>query len=411
MKRHVSLVPTPETYNTFAVVAPGLERIARDELRALGVRAIGLEAGGLEFRSSRELLYRLNLHASVPTRFLVRIAEFGATTFAELESRARRIAWGKWLRDGTTVALRVSCRKSRLYHSDAVAERFAGVLARRVEVRSGGGETDDPETDDSGGVSVGLEQPILIRLDHDRCVVSLDSSGEPLHRRGYRLASGKAPVRENLAAACIMATLSEQHNAFCDPFCGSGTIPIELARRLRRIPPGIDRNFACASWPDFDQATFDTLRDRALAAIVPSTGVRIVGSDRDAGAIQAARENSTRARVSDDIEFEQHSISDAEPTGATGLLLTNPPYGVRVGDDRVLRDLYARFGMVLRTRFRGWRIAILSPNRRLESHLRIPLSEWLSFSNGGIAVKLLGAELTMDASKTPERGATDRPER
>ena len=179
-----------------------------------------------------------------------------------------------------------------------------------------------------------------------------------------------------------------------DPFCGSGTIPIEAALLARRMAPGLGRSFAFHSWPETQPALWETLREQAATEALPKSPVEIRGSDRDHGAIDAAISNAERAGVAADIEFSVRAMSATEPASdASGHVVTNPPYGVRVGEPAKLRDLYARFGQVLRTRFPGWALGLMSANPRLESELRLPLVERLRTRNGGIAVRVLTANV------------------
>ncbi len=394
---------TPEAYDAFAIVAPGLEEIARHELRELGARGPRMIEGGVSFRASRELLYRVNLCARVVSRVIVRTSVFHAASFPELELRLKRIAWGRWLVPGLPTRVSVTCRKSRLYHSDAVAERVSNVLATATGVAPDLSRTEYSESE----VNQELPQLLLVRLDHDECTVSIDSSGALLHQRGYRRSSAKAPLRETLGAAIVIASLKDHQHAIIDPFCGSGTIPIEAAMRLRRIPPGKSRGFAFERWPDFDQSVWSDVRSAAENAILESTGVRVIASDRDQGAVRGAMDNAQRAGVQGDIEFEVRPVSAvaAPPGEANGLVVTNPPYGVRVGDRDSLRDLYARLGSVLRDRFAGWDLAIVSADRRLEAQLRLQLHEVLSFSNGGIPVRLVMGRVGGVASDDVAKGS------
>lgn len=366
--------------------------LALQELRALGARGARVVDGGVAFRSSRELLYAVNLESRLCSRAVVRIAEFDATSFPELERRLRRVNWGRWIGSGNPARVRVTCRKSRLYHSDAVAERVVRMLEQEVGAPSATEEGDDENESVDGPVA---PQLLLVRMFRDRCTVSLDSSGPLLHMRGYRLAIAKAPLRETLAAALVVATVSDQHEAIIDPMCGSGTIVIEAAFCDRRIPPGLRRGFAFERWPDFDSGVWARVRSTAEGRMHPAAQRTIVGADRDAGAIAAAQQNAMRAGVDRDVALERRPLSALEPPPGVkrGLIIANPPYGVRVGERDALRDLYARFGDVLRGRFGGWTVALLSADRRLEGQLRIALTERLAFSNGGIRVRLLVGEL------------------
>ena len=374
--------------------------ICRDELRQIGVRAPRVAEGGVAFLSSRDDLYRVNLHSRVATRILVRLGSFHAGSFAELERRASRLLWGRFIAGGATVDVRATCRKSRLYHSDAVVERVMGAVAKVA------GVSESARDEDSAS------QLILVRLDHDECTISVDSSGALLHRRGYRQALVKAPLRETIAAAMLLAVGWREGDPLLDPFCGSGTVPIEAARIARRIAPGIDRDFAFTKWPDFDHRVFERAKAQARDEERPRAAAPVVGSDRDAGAIAVALENAERARVVNDVVLVQRPVSAVEPTGARGWVVTNPPYGVRVGERDALRNLFARFGSVLRERFAGWELAMLSPDPRLDGQLRISLREHLRFSNGGIRVRLVAGAVPGERSARTRResAATDDPE-
>ncbi|MFI5311105.1 MAG: class I SAM-dependent RNA methyltransferase, partial [Gemmatimonadales bacterium] len=196
-----------------------------------------------------------------------------------------------------------------------------------------------------------------------------------------------------LAAAALLAMRWNGGVPMLDPMCGAGTIPIEAALLARRIAPGQARAFACERWPLAPVAAFDALRAVAKEGVVPRAPMPILASDRDAGAITAARANAERAGVADDIAFRQCALSSVDPPRERGLLLTNPPYGARVGDRNALRSLYAQIGNVARGSCEGWTLAILSADRLLDAQVKLPLRQVLRFSNGGIPVRLMAARL------------------
>ncbi len=232
-------------------------------------------------------------------------------------------------------------------------------------------------------------QRFIVRVVRDRFSISADSSGELLHRRGYRLETGKAPLRETLAAAMLLACRWDGTIPLLDPFTGSGTIPIEAALLARHRAPGLARHFAFEHWPGFDAVLWDRLRAEANARIKIGKSVLIGGSDRDAGAIEAAQANAARAGVERSIEFRCAPLSALEARDPPGLLLTNPPYGARVGEESGLRDLYAQLGNLARARLAGWRVALLGASVRLEGQLGLPMEELWRTSNGGIPVHLV----------------------
>jgi putative N6-adenine-specific DNA methylase len=206
-------------------------------------------------------------------------------------------------------------------------------------------------------------------------------------------------MRETLAAAMLLGSGWTGASALMDPLCGSGTIPIEGALIARRMAPGLQRGFAFQSWPSFDRARWEGVRSEAMSLALPRAPVEIRGSDRDAGAIEASTSNGERAGVRDDIEFSVRAVSaiDDCPSGA-GLVAINPPYGVRVGEAKQLRDLYARLGQVFRSKCPGWRLAILSANAQLERELRLRLDERIRTRNGGIPVRILVGSIPAAAS-------------
>ncbi|HEX6965788.1 MAG TPA: THUMP domain-containing protein [Gemmatimonadaceae bacterium] len=374
----------PSTFESFAVTAPGVAPITAEELRALGITADAVEPGGVAFTGSLEALYRANLWSRTASRVIVRVGEFHARAFGELERRAQQLPWERFIGAGRAVRLRVTCRKSRLYHSDAVAERIARVIESRTGLPAAIDTTArEPE---SGGEEAAGAQLVIVRIFHDVCTVSADSSGALLHMRGYRLATAKAPLRETLAAAVLAASGWVSDAPLIDPLCGAGTIPIEGALIARRIPPGLGRRFAFMQWPTFDAAVWQRTLDDARAGIAPSAPAPIQGSDRDAGAIDAATANAERAGVLGDIAFSAVALSRVTPPAALGWLVTNPPYGVRVGDVDRLRNLYAQLGNVARRVCAGWTLALLSADARLDAQLRMDLDVVLRTRNGGIPV-------------------------
>jgi putative N6-adenine-specific DNA methylase len=232
---------------------------------------------------------------------------------------------------------------------------------------------------------VNLNQLVFVRLVGNRCTISVDSSGELLHRRGYRLATAKAPLRETLAAAMVMASGWDIDAPLIDPFCGAGTIPIEAALMARGHPPGRNRHFAFMDWPTFEAGAWEVLTGEATG---PSRYPTIMASDRDAGAIRVAQSNAERAGVSDCIEFSCGTVSALSPPAGHGWVVTNPPFGVRVGTKKELRNLYAQFGKVLQARCPEWTLAILCDSRALLRHTGLRFDEEIGVIHGGLKVRM-----------------------
>lgn len=369
----------------FAIVAPGLEALALAEAQAVGL-PVQLIEGGLAWSGDAHSAMLANAILRIPSRVLVRLATFEARSFAELERHARKIPWARVMRPGDTVRFRVTCKKSRLYHSDAVAQRVADAVMRVVPgVHVQGGSVADDESADDATSSL-----IVVRFHRDVCTVSADASGELLHRRGYRQATAKAPLRETLAAAIMAASEWDGVATIVDPLCGSGTIPIEAALHARVQAPGLQRPFAMERWPIVSASLGRRVRQELSQGVKEKAPGRIIGSDRDAGAVASAKANAERAGVETDVELSVKSLSAAEfPGDGPGFVVSNPPYGVRVGDADRVRDLWAQLGNVLRERARGWTVALLSPDPALDRQLRIPMRTVASTSNGGIPVRII----------------------
>jgi putative N6-adenine-specific DNA methylase len=380
----------PTRHECFASVAPGLEPLALAEALKLGLPARA-EEGGVAWSGDIRSVIAANVGLRIASRVLVRVAEFDARSFIELERWAKRIPWALSVAPGASVRFRVTCRKSRLYHSDAVAQRLGDAVSRAV----GGVRT---EADSAGDDEV-LDRDatlFVVRFFRDRCTVSADASGALLHRRGYRQATAKAPLRETLAAALVAASGWDGTEPLVDPMCGSGTIPIEAALMARRIPPGAHRAFAVERWPGVSAELSRAIRAELGAPALGAAPGAMVGSDRDAGAIESARGNAARAEVASDVALGVHSISAMPlPEVGRGWIVSNPPYGVRVGDSARVRDLWAQLGNVLRRRAPGWRVTLLSPDAALERQLQIPMQLVARTTNGGIPVRIVRGEVPL----------------
>ena len=310
----------------------------------------------------------------------MRLGSFHARALGELERKLGLLPWGTWLASGTLVQARVSCHKSRLYHQKAIAERVVRASGCAAAPPAGPDGEPDPGT-----------QLVVVRVLRDEVTVSLDSSGALLHRRGYRLETAKAPLRETLAAALLLAGGWDPDTPLVDPMCGSGTIAIEAALLARRIAPGAGRGFRFRHWRPWDDAAWAPLLAAAGAAERPRAPAEIVASDRDAGAMRAARANAERAGVAADIRFVTRAVSDLEPQAGPGQRVSNPPYGVRVSEGRELRDLFARIGQLCRDRLPAFGVTLLVPEAPLERATGLSFRELFRTQNGGLLVRAVHA--------------------
>ncbi len=261
-------------HRCLAVCAPGLEHLCAAELAAQAVDIRRTLLGGVEFSATDRQLYSANLWCRTATRIVVRLARFRAASFGELQRQVEAVAFDRWLPDGTTPSMRVSTTASHLYHSGAVAERLTAMLTR--------------------GPDPGLL--VVVRIVHDRVTISVDSSGEPLHRRGWRRDPAKAPLRETLAAALVLASGWDGHAPLLDPFCGSGTIAIEAALMAAGRPPGEGRRFAFMDWPCFAPGTWASVAGSARAAAEPAGLPGPVAGSAQASADRAGGDRGHRSR-------------------------------------------------------------------------------------------------------------------
>jgi putative N6-adenine-specific DNA methylase len=331
------------------------------ELDALGL-APAPEPGGVSFSGDLDAIYPANLWLRAATRVLVRVGDVEARDFARLRRRAARLPWDAFPR-APRVEVTVTARRSRLYHTSAVAERIAGAVA------------------DSLGPP-GPESPelhLVVRGQDDVFTISADSSGELLHRRGYRTEDAGAPLRETLAAGLLSLCGWDGTRPVHDPTCGSGTIPIEAALLAAGRAPGLGRRFACEGWPGARPALFAALRVDA-AGIAP--GVTIGGSDLEPAAIAAAGRNAARAGVSDWLSLAAGEAAAVRLPPGPGLVLANPPYGRRL---RAAGAVYRALGRLARAA--GWELAVLTAEESLARLAGRP-AERIALVNGGVRVGL-----------------------
>ncbi len=360
-------------FEIFLTAPPGLEPLLAAEAAAAGFAAPEVVPGGVTVRGGWPDVWRANLDLRGAGRVLVRVAAFRALHLAQLDKRARRVDWAALLPRGGRVKVEAACHASRIYHAGAAAER----VLRAV-------------TEATGASAARLDegaQRILVRIEDDLCTISLDSSGAPLHRRGFKAEVGKAPLRETLAALFLAACGWDGRTPVVDPMCGAGTIPIEAAGIAAGLSPGRARAFAFEGWPSFDPGAWAALQARPPA---PRSDAVMWGSDRDAGAVRMAAANAARAGVGERLRLACAAVSDlAPPEGPPGLVLVNPPYGARIGNRRLLFGLYGALGAVLRARFRGWRIGLITADEGLARATGLPFAPpGPPVPHGGLVIRL-----------------------
>jgi putative N6-adenine-specific DNA methylase len=360
-----------QAFEIFLATAPGLEEVLRNEVRLKGFRQPRAVPGGVTLLGGWPEVWRANLWVRGAGRVLARIGAFRAEQLAQLEPRARRLDWAGVLRPDVPFRVEASCARSRLYHTGAVEERIAAAIAAA---------TGAPPAGDG-------EIVVRARIEADLCTLSVDTSGEPLHKRGYKQEVNPAPMRETFTALFLQQCGYDGTEPLLDPMCGSGTFVIEAAEIAARLNPGRSRAFAFERLASFDAAAWQRLRE-VRSRRAPAFPCH--GSDRDAGAIAMSRANAERAGVGDITDFRQAAIRDAAPPeGPPGLVIANPPYGTRIGEGRDLAPLYAALGQTLMRRFAGWRAGIVTSERRLAAATGLPfLPPGPPVPHGGLRVTL-----------------------
>ncbi len=368
----------------FATTARGVESVAADELREIGASDVEPMRGGVRFRGDMAMCCHANLWLRTAIRVLAPLAEFTAYTPEELYDKARQTDWGEYLTPDHTFAVDCNARDSAITHSKYAALKLKDAVADQFRERGG------------RRPSVNTEAPdvrINLHISKNRCTISLDSSGESLHKRGGRVAQTEAPLNETLAAAIVRLSGWDRRSTLADPMCGSGTIPIEAALLAANVAPGLlRRRFGFQTWPGFDKEQWVELLEEARRRAIPKPCARILGSDVSPGAVAAARKNCEASGMTAWVRLEVKDIADVQAAGP-GVLLCNPPYGERLGEAEALRPLYARMGEVFRERFRGFRAFVLAGNPRLARHIGLKPAARTPLFNGPIECQLLRFDL------------------
>ena len=384
----------PSTHQFFATCPRGLEGVLVDELRELGGTQIRVLPGGVEFAGRFELCYRVNLHSRVASRFLWRLTRRGYRTDQDLYHTAASLPWARWFSADQTMKVRVVAQHSPLRSlefatlriKDGICDRFRSECGRRPSVRK-----------------VDPDMRIEVFLDAREMIVYLDTSGEPLFKRGFGRVTAKAPLRENLAAGLLRLAGWRPEEPLLDPMCGSGTFLVEAAQVARGIPPGLGRPFAFERFQGFEPHRWDRIRAAAQASRTASPPPSIYGFDRSQTALEAARANLAAAGLLGSVQLAQGDVLNLSPPAPAGVLIMNPPYGVRSGDEQELQELYPRLGDLLKQRFAGWRAYIFTADLRLPKFIGLATSRRVTLFNGPLECRLYEFKLVHGSMKPRPR--------
>jgi 23S rRNA (guanine2445-N2)-methyltransferase / 23S rRNA (guanine2069-N7)-methyltransferase len=369
----------------------GLEGVLADELAALGVGEITLGNRIVSFRGDQRLLYRANLCCRTAIRFLKPIAKFSATNENELYEGVRRIDWREFLNADASLAIDPVVHSSFCTHSLYAAQLAKDAIVDQFRARCG------------VRPSVDLNDPDLrinLYMNRNAVTIHLDSSGDSLHKRGYRLEAGDAPINEVLAAGILLLTGWDRARPLVDPMCGSGTFVIEAARLARNIAPGILRRFAFERWKDYDRTLHAEVDKEARTSEQGGLLCAIVGADRDPHMTDAARQNIRNAGVEQDVRIETVEFSNIEPPPAPGIVVMNPPYDERLKVTAIAR-LYRQIGDTLKHRFGGYAAYVFTGNLDAAKSVGLRTSRRITLFNGPIECRLLRYEITSPRAAGP----------
>ncbi len=366
----------------FASCAPGLEPWLEREIRELHIGMIAQDSaptnivediGGVRFEGDQWTLAHALVGLGLAARILVRIATFQVTELSSLDSYVGRLSWTGWLKRDAPRVIRASAKKSRLYHSGAIEQRVLQGIARRMK-------DSPPAVDEKSNEQAAS---LVVRMENDRCTISLDASGQPLHRRGYRLNPFYAPLREDLARAVVVASGWDRKRPLVDPMCGSGTLLIEAAMLAANWPPGMGRRFGIESTALAEKVSIDDVKRERMKQVQPVTAL-IVGSDRELRAIAAARENLSGFDFP--IRLEVSPLSAADLPQEPLSIVTNPPWGGRVSADRDLYPLYRSLGDLRRRAQTGSSLTLVTSRRELAYQTAVPVRSAFLTDAGGTKV-------------------------
>lgn len=363
----------------FSPCPRGLEPALAQELTALGAQNVSALAGGVHFRGALALGYKANLWSRLASRVLLRLHECDYRNEHDVYHAARGLPWERWFAVERSIRVDLTAIRSPLKSlefatlriKDAVCDRFRDTSGRRPDV-----DTRNPDV------------RVYAFLTDRRLTMYLDLSGEPLFKRGYRADTGEAPLRENLAAGVLALTGWIPSEPLLDPMCGSGTFLIEAAMIGRNLAPGRARRFGFERLKNFDAEAWRAQLDQARAAERNDVTLDIRGSDRDGRVLHSARETIERAGLTASIALAQGDALEATPGATAGVLVCNPPYGVRLESQEALQAFYPAFGNVLKQRFNGWRCYILTPQSALPGLIRLRESKRTPLFNGAIECRL-----------------------
>ena len=377
-------------YQFFATCPRGLEALLVDELSHNKAHKILATDGGVAFEGNLETMYRVNLHSRIATRVLSRVGEGTYATEEDIYKATFKLQWPSWFKVSQTIRVKVTGVKCPLKSldfvtlriKDAVCDRFReeGALRPSVSVR-------DPDV------------RIHAYLTQNQYQLYLDTSGAPLYQRGFRDVSVIAPLRENLAAGIIMLSSWKPGMPFLDPMCGSGTFLIEAAMMAVNQPPGLKRGFGFQKLKSFDEMLWKKIETEAMHQMKPIEFLEIYGSDMDLRAVRVARHNLKVAGLEEVAKVMQSDFIKLEPPRSEGVLVTNPPYGQRIGEDEDLKEVYPVWAKHMKESFGGWDTYFLTADLEMPKDMRLKPSKKTPLFNGALECRLFEIKMVAGSNR------------
>ena len=377
------------TYSLFVTCPRGLEALLSQELEQLKCQDIRAVDGGVACKGGMEQVYRINLHSRTASRVLLRLTKSGYRSEQDIYKAAKNIRWMDWFDLEQTFKVKVEGKRAQVKSLDFVGlkikDAVCDVFRDACDARP----------------SVGKIRPdirIHAFIDERDIQIFIDTSGEALFKRGYRQDTGEAPMRENLAAGLLLLAGYDGTQPFQDPFCGSGTIVIEAASIATRRAPGLMRRFGFEKLKNFDAALWKKLQHEAETQIRPAPAA-ISGSDNDRYMIRAAVANAQAAEVDTFIRFEVKDAQDTRPNGEGGILISNPPYGVRLAEVQALQALYPQLGAWLKQHYAGWLAGMFTGDRDMPKFMRLSPKRKIPLYNGNLDCRLFLMDMVKGSNR------------
>lgn len=376
----------------------GLEPLLAGELKALGAGEIVLRKRAVEFTGDLKILYEANLRLRTALKILRPLANFRVTNDTYLYRHVQKIDWSEWITPDSTLAIDSTVHSRYFNHSKYVALKTKDAIVDQLRSRHG------------RRPSVNVEQPdvrIHVHIAHDDCTIAVDSSGQSLHRRGYRLEATEAPLNEILAAALVLFSGWNGADRFLDPMCGSGTMAIEAGLIGTRTAPGLLRKeFGFMKWPDYDEALWKAVRRTAEGERTRDSST-ILARDTDGSAVELARRNVQRAGLGDAVEIEKGAFEDMDTLPPPATLILNPPYGERLKETD-LHALYERIGDTLKKKCQGSKAWIITANKEALKHVGLKASQKKQLFNGALACVFAEYDLYAGSRRPPLEKTEDQ---